>query len=248
MNKVTISIVIPAFNEEGKIKATITQIVTALAQMEGTWEIVVVDDGSTDGTVSIVTEQANGDERIRLLPMPHRGKGAAVKTGIFETTGEYILVTDADLSVAPHEIDRFMQVFKSRASVSSARLGILIASREVQGSVRIGEPIWRHLIGKAFNLWVKLLVGSKFDDTQCGFKLFSRGAAQPIFERVSIQGFGFDAEMLYLAHLLQFEIGELGVEWRHSSDSRVGFISGIGGFVDVARIFSRRVTGRYRRR
>ncbi len=227
---IELSVVVPTYNEEKRIANTIKAIRSAISDMGIVCEIVIADDGSTDNTIKEVTRVSKDDPLVRVLALSHKGKGAAVKLGMLYAEGEVRIFSDADLSLAPTGFKAF---FDSNGKPLS---DVVIASREAKGAVRISEPTWRHIVGKIFNFWVKLLVIRGIDDTQCGFKLFSKKATEVIFPQITIDGFGFDVQSLYIAKKHGFCILEQPVTWHYYSDSRVGFKGGINGFIDVLRI------------
>lgn len=208
-----LSIVVPAFNEESRLPATLEAINTFLDGLSFEAEIVVADDGSADGTARVAAEAAEKWPRTRLLQLPHRGKGHAVKQGMLVAKGEYLLLSDADLSVPIEEAHRFLP--------PDMDADIAIGSREAPGAQRLGEPEYRHLMGRIFNRIVRTITGLPFQDTQCGFKMFRRDLAQALFDRQRTDGFGFDAELLFLAQRRHLRIVEIPVVWRYGEESRV---------------------------
>ena len=237
-----LSIVIPAFNEEGSIGHCLHEFRAYLGRLGLTWEIVVVDDGSIDGTGAVVEQHAASDPRIRVILGGRAGKGAAVRRGMLEARGAWRFMADADLAMPPDNLDRFM-----RAANSTPSPDIVIGSREAQGSQRVGEHWLRYSIGRAFNVYVRLLVLPGLTDTQCGFKLFSAAAAEVLFRRLTIVGFAFDVELLVMARRAGYEIREAGIVWHGGADSRVAVSRGAGAFADVLRVWWNARTGRYER-
>jgi glycosyltransferase involved in cell wall biosynthesis len=203
-----LSLVVPAYNEERRLPATLETINAYLGGLGGDSELFVVDDGSTDGTAAAVAETARRWPRTRLLQYSHRGKGHAVKQGMLAATGDYLLLSDADLSVPLEELARFLP--------PATEADVVIGSRELPGAQRLGEPAFRHLMGRVFNRLVRWITGLPYRDTQCGFKLFRRSTAQSLFALQRVDGFGFDVEILYLAR----QRG-LAVVWRYGTESRV---------------------------
>jgi dolichyl-phosphate beta-glucosyltransferase len=177
-------------------------------------EIRVVDDGSADDTAAIVEQLAAVDPRVVLQREPHRGKGAAVRAGMLASGGALRFMCDADLSMPVRELARFLEAVPARADVA-------IGSREGAGARRVGEPAYRHVLGRLFNGAIKRIVFTGIDDTQCGFKLFTAEAARSIFSRTTIDGWAFDVEALYLARLQGLRIEEIPIEWHYGDDSRV---------------------------
>ncbi|HVQ76726.1 MAG TPA: dolichyl-phosphate beta-glucosyltransferase [Candidatus Binatia bacterium] len=211
-----ISIVIPAYNEERRIGASLAAITLYLDSREEDYEVVVVDDGSRDATAAIV-EQAPGAAggRVRLLRMPqNRGKGAAVRAGVLASRGAEVLLSDADLATPIEEL------FKLRARLA-AGCDIVIGSRAVDGSdIRIRQHPVREVMGRTFNAVVRALLVPGIRDTQCGFKLFRGPAARELFAAASVDGFAFDVEILLLARP-RYRVAEVPVVWRHVEESKV---------------------------
>ena len=237
-----LSVIVPAFNESGCIGSTIANIRTALAARGFTWELVVVDDGSTDDSVAIARTAAGGDQRIAIVAAPHGGKGAAVRRGILQVSGQWRLVADADLSTSIEQVDAFL------AAIVPGETDIVIGSREAAGAVRVDEPWYRHAIGRLFNWIVQAAVFRGIDDTQCGFKLFRAEAAEWLFARQRIDGFGFDVELLYLARRGGFAVRQVPVIWTYDDSSNVTVSAGLAGFVDIFRVRWNALRGAYDRR
>ena len=240
MDEPSLSIIVPTLNEERCIDDFIARVSTSLESRTAAWEILVVDDGSSDTTTMRVESHVQRDSRIRLLRQPHRGKGAAIQRGMLAARGVWRLMTDADLSVAPEHWSTVLDAAEADAA------DVIIGSREAAGAQRIGEPLVRHLIGRVFNLIVQLLAVPDINDTQCGFKLLRREVAEAIFPHMTIEGFAFDVELLYLARRAGFRIREVGVVWVCRVDSRVRVGRGAAAFLDVARIRLRDLRGKYR--
>ncbi len=214
MHRPFISLVVPAYNEEGRLPSTIEKMRAFLTTQSFSYEVLVVDDGSSDQTATIVEEAMPTFPGLRVLREPHRGKGHAVRRGMLTAEGEYVMFCDADFSMPVEEVVRFPQALKGRFDVA-------MGSREVAGARRIGEPKYRHLMGRVFNLIVRLLAVPGFQDTQCGFKCFTRKATQEIFRRQVIDGFGFDVEVLYVARKMGLGITEVPISWYYFPSSRV---------------------------
>lgn len=211
------SIVIPAYNEEKRLPETLSKITTFLGGFGRSVELIVADDGSTDGTISVVRamEKELQGYHLRILTAEkNSGKGSAVCRGMLAATGKYILFTDADNSTPIEELVHFEKSLKTA--------DILIGSRYLPTSMlAIKQPWYRILLGRAANFLIQCTLVDDVRDTQCGFKLFSYQATQDIFSRMKINGFGFDMEALALAEVLGYSIKELPVSWYNSSDSRV---------------------------
>lgn len=220
-----VSFVVPAKDEERRLGDSLRRLIEFAAKQDYASEIIVVDDGSTDRTAEVARAAAEGlPERVSLRVLQHernRGKGAAVRTGVTAATGEYVLYFDADLAMPPEETPKLLQALEEGA-------GVAAGSRVVPGGgdMRASQPAWRRIGGRMFALARRRLLLSDIEDTQCGFKGFRRSAAQAIFPRQQLEGWAFDAELLYLARKLGFTIRQVPVEWHHVDDSR--FRPGIG--------------------
>ena len=241
MSACYLSVVIPAYNEERRLPETLDIVGAYLATRPYAWEIIVADDGSDDGTAGVVSAAARIDGRIRLLPLPHRGKGWAVKNGMLAAGGEYRFLCDADLSMPIDLLDRLLP---GRDTFSE----IVIGSREAPGSRRIGEPRRRWLMGRVFNAMTRLLATPGIADTQCGFKVFHASAAETLFALQTLDGFAFDAEILFLARRRGFRIDEVGIDWYYRDESKVRPIrDGWRTLRDLIVVRYRSLTGRYKR-
>jgi dolichyl-phosphate beta-glucosyltransferase len=215
-----LSIIIPAYNEENRLPHSLEKIRTFLHEQSYRAEVLVVENGSTDDTSGVV--QRFGDTvdpsepfTIRLLHSA-QGKGAAVKTGMLVGQGDYLFICDADLSMPIEEVSKFLP-----PQTDSDQYDVAIASREAPGAVRYDEPFYRHLMGRVFNFVVRTLIIPGIDDTQCGFKCFTREAAQQIFPYQTINGWGFDPEVLYIARLRGLRVIEVPINWYYMTESRV---------------------------
>ena len=231
---VSLSVVIPAFDEEKRLPGTLAAILPFLRSRGETFEVVVVDDGSTDGTADAARK---GGPEVRLLQNPgNRGKGYSVRNGMLNAGGAWRLMSDADLSTPIEELDRLKAALADGAEVA-------IASRAVSGAnLEKRQSIMRETSGRFFNVIVRVLHLPGIKDTQCGFKLFSAAAAEAAFRESKLDGFAFDVEALVLAHRAGFRIREVPVTWRNDEQSRVSFARGLAAFVDLFRLkFRRRV-------
>jgi dolichyl-phosphate beta-glucosyltransferase len=211
---VELSIVIPAYNEAARIRPTLDELRAHLPTLVSTWEIRVVDDGSSDETARVVHNLASVDNRVVLQREPHRGKGGAVRYGLLAARGELRFMCDADLSMPVAEIGRFLAVVPAACEIA-------IGSREGQGANRVGEPDYRHVMGRVFNRFVKTMVLTGLNDTQCGFKMFTAAAVQTVFPRVTIEGWAFDIEALYIARRHHLRVCEVPIEWHFRDQSQV---------------------------
>lgn len=236
----TLSIVIPAYNEEKRLPATLDRI---LAYVERSplpvGEILVVDDGSRDSTAALV--EARGG-MVRLIRNPgNRGKGYAVRNGMLAAQGDWSLSTDADLSAPIEELGKLIDAARREQAV------VAIGSRALdRGLVKVHQPVMRELSGRAFNVVMRVVTGLPFRDTQCGFKLFHKDAAHEIFSRQIEEGFSFDVEDLVIARQLGLRSIEVPVEWSNVEGTKVSLAQGMKSFADLVRIRSRALQGRYK--
>jgi len=229
----SLSIVIPAYNEEKRLPQTLRQVLDWLALGAFSFrEVIVVDDGSRDGTARVVEEFAKASACLRLVKDPgNRGKGYAVRHGMLEAKGEWILYTDADLSTPITEIEKLCRA----ASEKGAK--VAIGSRALDRSlVEVHQPALRELSGRAFNLVMRAVTGLSFRDTQCGFKLFRADAAREIFSRQKQEGFSFDVEDLLIAKKLGLRAVEVPVRWANVEGTKVRLTQGMMSFVDLVKI------------
>jgi dolichyl-phosphate beta-glucosyltransferase len=211
-----LSIVVPAFNEESRIGASITRMVEYFDSQPYSYEILVVDDGSTDSTLQVVAEKAAGHNNVHSLHYNgNKGKGFAVRYGMIRATGDFVLFSDADLATPIEEVEKLEAAVKTGADIA-------IGSRDVPGSKLIKhQSPFREMAGKMFNKCVQRVGVPGIHDTQCGFKLFTRAAAQNLFRRCQIDGFSFDVEVLYLGRQLGYTIAEVPIVWEHKEGSKV---------------------------
>ena len=218
---VYLSIVIPAYNEEERIASALLKVINFLSVKKYLWEIIVVDDGSTDRTSEAVEKLIKNDERLAVIKNSvNRGKGYSIRTGVFASKGEVILFSDADLSTPIEELDKILPLIH-------VGYDIVIGSRALPNSIVEVPQSWhRQTMGKIFNILVRLFILNGFKDTQCGFKCFKREAAMRIFSLQRISGFAFDVEILLIAKRLGLKIKEAPVRWINSPESKVNLISG----------------------
>jgi dolichyl-phosphate beta-glucosyltransferase len=227
-----LSIVIPCYNEEERLPRTIEQIERYLDGKGVSYELILVDDGSTDGTRMVMDAAAERNGFVRLEALPrNRGKGRALADGVAASKGAEILVTDADLSTPIEEVEKLQAELDDGA-------GVAIASRALRASrVEVSQPIYRVLMGKAFNLLVQAVLLPGIWDTQCGFKLFRAEVAHDAFAGLTTDGFGYDPEVLYRAKKRGVRIAEVPVVWRNSAPTKVSPIkSSLDMFRHVLRI------------
>ncbi|HEY0481503.1 MAG TPA: dolichyl-phosphate beta-glucosyltransferase [Kofleriaceae bacterium] len=212
-----LSIIIPAYNEERRIGATLERVTRYLDARGSGYELIVVDDGSRDATRDTVAQVAGDHPRVRLLALPHNaGKGAAVRAGVLASRGRAVLFSDADLSTPIEELERLEAALGAGADIA-------IGSRSAPGEVERRQPLLRRLQGRGFHLVVRALgfgVVTAIRDTQCGFKLFRGPVARVLFRELTLTGFAFDVELLELAHK-RFALCEVPVAWTHADGSKV---------------------------
>lgn len=239
--------VIPAYNEEARLLPTLQRTAEYLSAAGfASTEILVIDDGSTDGTADVVRHAAPRLEKpglaLRVISNPgNRGKGYSVRNGMRSSTADWVLFSDADLSAPIEEFDKLWQ------AVEQDGFDVAIGSRALDRSL-IGErqPLFREVSGRIFNLAVRIVTRLPFADTQCGFKLFSRKAADLVAGKQLVDRFGFDVEQLYLARHFGFHIKEVPVRWNDVEGTKVSTLSGVDAFVDVARVRWNSLSGKYR--
>jgi dolichyl-phosphate beta-glucosyltransferase len=223
-----LSIVIPAYNEEKRIAPTLAAFDDHLRALAVSYEIVVVDDGSSDGTVALVERIAAARPAVRCLPTrPNRGKGHAVRAGMLAARGRIRVMVDADGSIPPSELTSVT------APLAAGAADVAIGSRYVEGA-RVAErqPLWRRAWSRLANRVVQHSLIPGVRDTQCGFKAFTAEAAVAVFQRCRIDGWAFDLEALALAHRLGARVLEVGVTWRDDARSRVNPVK---DFIKVVR-------------
>lgn len=212
-----LSIIIPAYNEESRLPATLPQVITFVEAQDVPLDILVVDNGSADRTAEIAGEFAAQHLCLTVLSQPVRGKGAAVRQGMLQGRGEYLFICDADLAMPIEELGKFLPSTLGEYDVA-------IASREVPGAVRYNEPWRRHLMGRVFNFIVRLLAVPGIQDTQCGFKCFRREVAHDIFAIQKIDGWAFDVEILHIAQQRGYRIVEVPIHWYYGEGSRISAV------------------------
>ena len=214
MDSPFLSIIIPAYNEENRLPDTLAQVSDFIQTQPFETEVLVVENGSRDRTLQIAREYADTHARFQVIHETERGKGRAVKRGMLEAGGKFRFMCDADLSMPVGEIQRFLPP-------QLVEYDIAIASREAPGSVRYHEPAYRHLGGRLINLMIRLLALPDLQDTQCGFKCLRDEVAKDLFGSLSLTGWSFDIEMLYLARLKGYRIVEVPIPWYFNTDSKV---------------------------
>jgi glycosyltransferase involved in cell wall biosynthesis len=226
-----LSIVVPAYNEQSVIGRFIDSIHADVDRRGVTWEAIIVDDGSADDTVTIARDAAKADGRVRLVEAPHRGKGAAVREGFLAARGEWVLMADADLSMPWNNLSRFLDI-----TVEPDAPHVIIGSREAPGAERTGEAWSRRVSGRVFNALVRVFAVPGIRDSQCGYKMLRADAVAALAPHLTVDGFAFDVELLYLARLAGFRIREVGIVCHCRQDSRVRVRAGLASVLDVMRV------------
>lgn len=235
------SIVIPAYNEAGRIPATLRSVVDCVRKQGWDAEVIVVDDGSTDSTAQVVRDFATEAPEVRLLQNPgNRGKGYSVRSGLLQALGDVVMFTDADLSAPMEEAERLFAAIAGGADIA-------IGSRWLEsGRQTHRQPFYRQFFGRCFNAVTRLVMGLDFADTQCGFKAFTRAAAQTVFQLQTIERWGFDPEILFIALKRGFRIEEVPVSWAHDERSRMSYLrDGMKMLEEIAIVRWNALLGRY---
>jgi dolichyl-phosphate beta-glucosyltransferase len=235
------SIVIPAYNESARIEATLREIVDCIRSQGWKAEVIVVNDGSTDSTARQVLDFSITAPEVRLLENPgNHGKGYSVRHGLLQARGDIVMFTDADLSAPIREAERLFDAIKNGADIA-------IGSRWLDRSRQIHrQPLYRQLFGRCFNLITRTVMGLRFADTQCGFKAFTRQAAQTVFQLQTIEGWGFDPETLFIAGKRHLRIEEVPVTWSHDERTHLSYLrDGFHMLHEMAIIRWNAMLGRY---
>ncbi|HEY0162584.1 MAG TPA: dolichyl-phosphate beta-glucosyltransferase [Edaphobacter sp.] len=236
-----LSIVIPAYNEGARIEHALERVMSCVAERGWDAEVLVVDDGSSDNTAAIVQRWMQTHPRLHLVQNPgNRGKGYSVRNGLLQAAGEIVMFTDADLSAPMEEAERLIISLREGADVA-------IGSRWLDRARQtIHQPLYRQFFGRCFNWITRTVMGLPFKDTQCGFKAFRRDAAQVIFRLQTIERWGFDPEILFIAQKLGFVIREVPVTWGHDERSRISYLKdGMKMLEEMGRIRFNSLAGRY---
>ncbi|HUK73846.1 MAG TPA: dolichyl-phosphate beta-glucosyltransferase [Candidatus Bathyarchaeia archaeon] len=216
MNDLSYSIIIPAYNESERLTVSLPKVLDFIDGQGLQAEIIVVNDGSSDDTAGVVRRFAVLHPEIRLLENPGNcGKGYSVRNGMLNAHGDVLLFTDADLSSPVYEASKLFEAIASGADVA-------IGSRWLRAELQTERQPWhRQLYGRLFNLALRIVLGLKYRDTQCGFKAFTRAAAQTIFTRQRVERWGFDPELLFLSDKFKLRTVEVPVEWAHDHRSKI---------------------------
>jgi glycosyltransferase involved in cell wall biosynthesis len=235
-----LSIVIPSFNEEARLPATLAKISEYIRASKRETEVIVVDDGSRDRTAAVARSFEKEIRQLRVISnQGNRGKGFSVRRGMLEAQGRLVLFTDADLSAPIQEADKLLAAL--------AEYDVAIGSRAMNRKlISVRQSVFREYAGMLFNLIVRVVLRLPFVDTQCGFKAFRRESSRIIFQQQRIERFGFDPELLYLARHHGLRSVEIPVRWGHSPDTKVSMLrDSVRMFLDVFLIRWNSLTGRY---
>ena len=238
------SIVIPAFNESARILATLQSVVDCIRSRGWNAQVVVVNDGSTDRTAEIVREFQKQAPEVKLLENPgNRGKGFSVRAGMLQAESEIVMFTDSDLSAPIEEADRLFAAIAGGADIA-------IGSRWLESSRQTHrQPLYRQIFGRCFNAVTRLIMGLPFADTQCGFKAFTREAAHTVFQLQTIERWGFDPEILFIAIKRGYRIKEVPVSWAHDARSRMSYLrDGMQMLKEMVTVRWNALTGVYAKR
>jgi dolichyl-phosphate beta-glucosyltransferase len=238
---VGLSIVVPAYNEESRIAPTVRDMVGYCRAGGRSFEVIVVDDGSRDGTTSVGRQLAEEFPELRLIRLAaNHGKGYAVRTGVVNAIGHTVLFADADGATPISEIERLESALESGADLA-------VGSRAIRAEgVRVHAKLYRHLIGRTFHFLVESLADGGVKDTQCGFKLFRSSVAQDLFSRMRMNGFSFDVELLVMARRRGYRVDEVPVNWTHQPGSKVRLtLDSLRMAADLFRIRTHCLSGEY---
>ena len=241
LKDIAYSIVIPAYNEGTRLRATLEKVLAYVSAQGWSAEVIVVNDGSRDNTADLVREFAAKDPVLRLVENPgNRGKGYAVRNGMLNARGEIVVFSDADLSSPGEEMPKLLAALASGADIA-------IGSRWLRAELQTQrQSLLRQLFGRIFNALNRIILGLQFKDTQCGFKAFTRRAAQTILPLQRIERWGFDPEILFLARKFGFRVEEVAVLWGHSGETRIHPLrDGTRMFWEMVRIRWYDLTGKY---
>ena len=250
-SSIYLSVIIPSYNEqENFARGVLDEVADYLSKQSYSWEVILSDDGSTDGTSATLAQFAKQHPGFRVLDNTHAGKGPTVQSGMLAAQGDWRLFTDFDQSTPISEVEKLFAVAKKGYD-------IVIGSREVEGAKRHREPLHRHLMGKGFNILVQLLAVPGIYDTQCGFKLFSAASAEQLFPKLTVYGRetiqpdaytgAFDVEVLYLARKAGLRVKEHPIFWQHNATNRVNpILDSIRMLRDILQVRIADLKGKYR--
>lgn len=245
-----LSVVIPSYNEKKNLeRGVLDEVFSYLEKQDFSWEVILTDDGSTDGTLDRLSQYAKDHKNTFVLKNVHAGKAPTVKAGMLSAKGEWQLFTDFDQSTPIVEVEKLLKYRE--------KYQVIIGSREIKGAKRDKEPFYRHLMGKGFNMLVQILAVPRILDTQCGFKLFSKDASKQLFSALVVYGTAkqrkdaftgaFDVEVLFLARKYGLKIKEVPILWKHNATDRVSPIKdSLRMLIDIIKIRIAFLQGKYK--
>jgi dolichyl-phosphate beta-glucosyltransferase len=234
-----LSIIIPAHNEEKRLPSTLEQIFAYLNDQSYSSEVIIVENGSSDGTLDVAQKFAASHSNLVVIREEQSGKGNALRRGVLEAHGDYRFICDADLSMPVSELSKFLPP-------ALHDFDLAVASREAKGSIRYNEPPYRHWGGRAINLVIRALILPGLHDTQCGFKCFRAETAEKLFRQQTLKGWSFDIELLYIARQKKMRIKEIPIQWYFGADSKVNAVRDALRMIgDILRIHINSWRGRY---
>jgi dolichyl-phosphate beta-glucosyltransferase len=242
MTPLRYSIIVPAYNEAERLSSTLQRMQSYIEESKWAAEIIVVNDGSRDATAAVVKEAAQRSPIVRLIENPgNRGKGYSVRNGMLNASGQFLLFTDADLSSPIEEAPKLFGPIESGAA------DVAIGSRYLQRELQTRkQPMHRRMLGRTFNLALRLILGLSYVDTQCGFKAFNRKAVHAVFPNMRIERWGFDPEILFLAKRYGLRVVEVPVSWAHDHRSKINpFRDGTRMFGELMRVRMNSLSGKY---
>jgi len=238
LNHPYLSIILPAHNEETRLPHAMGQVFTFLEKQAYASEVILVENASSDHTLDVAQKVARAHPTLLVLHLDLPGKGRAVRRGMLEARGRYRFFADVDFSMPVEQINRFIPPV--------CECDIAIASREVPGAIRYGEPPYRHFTGRIFNFFIRTLVLPGVQDTQCGFKCFRAEVAEDLFRFQTLQGWSFDVELLAIARQRGYTIKEVGIPWYFNADSKVRILrDSVRMFLDLLKIRTNLRRGNY---
>lgn len=237
-----LSVIIPAYNEEANIGSTLEEVAVYLKGKDYSYEVIVIDDGSSDGTIQKAQEKKNILDELKVVPSkPNHGKGYVVRNAILASTGKYVMFMDADNATSINELDSFMPYLEEGYDA-------VIGSRRLKDSdVVVPESAMRIILGNIYILLSKIFLGSKVRDFNCGFKAYNRFAANKVFSLQRMDDWSFDTEIMFLLNKFGMKIKELPVRWTHKADSKVKpFKAGVESFLSLIKIKLNDLKGLYK--
>lgn len=234
-----LSLIIPCFNESKIIDNTLKQVIGFLRKKKFRWEVIIVDDGSTDNTSTITGKFKRQGVKTFIIDK-NQGKGAALRFGVNKATGKFIVFTDADLSISIDHLNKMLEKLEDGYSV------VLGSRRIADSKIVVHQPFIREKMGQVFTLMSQIISRTKFKDYTCGFKGFIHKSAKSIFEKSLINRWAYDTEIVFLAHKLGYKVGQVPVSWINREDSRVRLGSAtLTSFLDLLKIRANNITGKY---